>query len=180
MARALARSLNNIGYLRSHRSVHLVPCVSDKGINMSISNVVNDSQASRDRGNKYNQFPPNMIEVSPSEFWHNVSVPRKIETRQPFLYSEDAPYGYFWGTLIMYYTDEESGYAFTTHWDPTPNYQGPNDVWPRFFWFGPCRHAWRELTQKEAHEKGIIHHGMCYHVEECVKCEKIWTYDSSG
>jgi len=107
-------------------------------------------------------------------------VPRKIEYRAPFLTSEDAPHGYFWGDLVMFYFDDFSGYAYTVNWDPGRSPNGPNDFWPRFFWFGPCYHAWKELSPQEAKEKGQAHYGMCYHVFECVKgCGNFLSYDSS-
>ena len=41
------------------------------------------------------------------------------------------------------------------------------------------RHAYRELSQSEAQEKGILHFGRCYHVAECTSCGVVNAYDSS-
>lgn len=131
----------------------------------------------------YNEFPPNMREISPSEFWHKMSgfVPQKIEFRQPLVkVDENYPFTCFWGDLILHYVDDQSGYAYTVNWDPSPHHKGPHDFWPRFFWFGPCRHTWKELTPSEAQDKGAMHFGMCYHVLECCLCKKLSSYDSSG
>jgi len=155
---------------------------------MTIYNVVRDGEATRrdiTEGNKFNQFPPNMREISPSEFWSRMSAhtPIKIETRAPVVRGDDDyPYSYIWASLNLYYFSEDEGVAFTVNWNPTPKHDGPNDFWPRFFWFGPCRHEWKEISQEEAKKKGVMHHGMCYHVYECqVKnCGKFMSTDSSG
>ena len=42
-----------------------------------------------------------------------------------------------------------------------------------------CIHTTKELTQAECRKRGITHHGMCWHVTECIHCGKISAYDSS-
>lgn len=49
----------------------------------------------------------------------------------------------------------------------------------RYFRLG-CPHEWKELAQEEAERRGRVHHGRCYHVCYCAKCESYWEYDSSG
>lgn len=41
-----------------------------------------------------------------------------------------------------------------------------------------CLHEYRELAQPECQQKGIDHHGMCWHVVECVRCGRCLSYDS--
>ncbi len=43
-----------------------------------------------------------------------------------------------------------------------------------------CFHEYTELSQQEAREKGVSHFGMCYHVLQCIHCDQITAYDSSG
>ena len=49
----------------------------------------------------------------------------------------------------------------------------------RFFRLG-CIHAWKELSQQESRERGVLHHGNCYHVYLCLVCDMIQARDSSG
>jgi hypothetical protein len=49
----------------------------------------------------------------------------------------------------------------------------------RFMEIG-CDHKYRELSQAECGERGISHHGNCWHVEECETCKHVHSYDSSG
>lgn len=43
-----------------------------------------------------------------------------------------------------------------------------------------CIHERREVEQSECRKRGIVHHGMCWHVNECKKCGQLSAYDSSG
>jgi len=135
-------------------------------------------------GNTHNKLPEGLREISPSEFWHwfGTYSPKKIEFRQPIIKGPDGVSTML--SLKMFYSTDDEGYAFTVEWDNTHRKSGvmgagPNDFWPRFFWFGPCRHVWREIGAKEAREKGQYHAGMCYHVEECKLCGAFQSYDSS-
>lgn len=49
---------------------------------------------------------------------------------------------------------------------------------PRCYRIG-CEHDWVELGQRECSERGIVHFGMCFHVEECKKCFLVQSFDSS-
>lgn len=42
-----------------------------------------------------------------------------------------------------------------------------------------CVHKYREMSVKEARDKGHEHWGMCYHVYECRKCKQVIAQDSS-
>lgn len=42
-----------------------------------------------------------------------------------------------------------------------------------------CLHEMAEISQEECHKQGISHFGMCWHVEQCIKCGQISSYDSS-
>jgi len=147
---------------------------------VSVFKLVYDGEATAARS--HNEMPENIREISPSEFWHKMGTytPKRIEFRQPIVRNADGAFGGFVGGLHMYWFSDDDGLAFMTEWDPdTRHYQGPNDFWARFFWFGKCRHSWREMTQREAKEKGQVHFGMCYHVCECSLCGKFMSYDSS-
>jgi len=132
--------------------------------------------ALRGSGWHYNDFPPNMRECSPAEFWHVMGTYffSSQEHRQPsYERSEDMPYGGFWGNLTILYTDSQctEGYAFTTHWDHTHTKAGgtaPYDFWPRFFKFGVCIHKY---TGKKI--------GNCLTKYTCEKCGKTYEIDSS-
>jgi hypothetical protein len=41
-----------------------------------------------------------------------------------------------------------------------------------------CVHDYRELGLPECRDKGLSHHGMCWHVLECTKCGRHVAYDS--
>ncbi|NIN00473.1 MAG: hypothetical protein GTO24_21045 [candidate division Zixibacteria bacterium] len=43
-----------------------------------------------------------------------------------------------------------------------------------------CIHVFKELGVEECRERGIAHWGMCFHVYECVNCDRITSADSSG
>lgn len=51
---------------------------------------------------------------------------------------------------------------------------------PSLYYRIGCIHNWNELTQSTCQEKGIVHHGMHWHVEKCSKCGMSRSYDSSG
>lgn len=42
-----------------------------------------------------------------------------------------------------------------------------------------CIHDFKELGGKECRERNIVHWGMCWHVQECIKCKRIISYDTS-
>lgn len=42
-----------------------------------------------------------------------------------------------------------------------------------------CIHEYKEISAKEARERGIMHYGMCWHVYVCSKCGNIDCTDSS-
>lgn len=123
----------------------------------------------------WNAFPEGMREISASEFWGlmNKYTPKLIEHRQPYVQScEEFPGGYLWGDLTLYYLDDNEGIAFTVEWTDM-------QYWARHFWFGPCRHVYKELTQQECTTEGIVHFGRCFHVYRCEKCGKFQWFDSS-
>lgn len=41
-----------------------------------------------------------------------------------------------------------------------------------------CLHEYRELSPTECLGRRIAHHGMCWHVVECVYCGRCLSYDS--
>jgi hypothetical protein len=56
-----------------------------------------------------------------------------------------------------------------------------SDYWAKevhYYKFG-CDHKYNELSRKESERRGIGHHGMCWHVYECSKCQHIMSTDSS-
>ncbi len=58
-----------------------------------------------------------------------------------------------------------------------------HDYWNKrvnFWKIMVCDHDWKELSVKEAQDKGQNHFGMCYHVYECKACGKFTSQDSSG
>jgi hypothetical protein len=130
----------------------------------------------RHSGKHYNDFPLNMREISPAQFWnwYGTYTPVAQEFRQPqYDRNEDMTYGGHWGNLMMFYTDYDytEGYAFTTQWDhtrTTSGYKAPNDFWPRFFKFGPCIHHYVEKKIDK-----------CLHRHTCTKCGKSYEIDSS-
>jgi len=127
----------------------------------------------RNSGQHLNDFPPNMREISPSEFWHwfGLYTPAATEFRQPIMPgNEDNLYGEFWGDLTLLYSTHAmtEGYAFTTSWDYTQPHGGPNDFWPRFFKFGLCIHRYQGM---------VI--GNCLTKYTCQKCGQTYTIDSS-
>jgi hypothetical protein len=42
-----------------------------------------------------------------------------------------------------------------------------------------CVHEYRELSVEECRTKRIKHWGMCWHVHECLKCQRTMSTDSS-
>ena len=125
---------------------------------------------------QFNQFPVGMREIEAHEFWNLMrNVPSRIEFRQPFIPAcEEFPFGCYWGDLFLYYRTDVEGVAYSLEWGDNMQF------WVRYFWFGPCRHILKEISQKECIERGIAHFGMCWHVVECTKCGRIHSYDSSG
>jgi hypothetical protein len=120
----------------------------------------------RNSGDHFNDFPPNMREISPSDFWHwfGSYQPAGTEFRQPIVDRG------FWGNLTLLFSNHAmtEGYAFTTHWDPVSGHNGPNDFWPRFFRFGICIHVDTASTI-----------GNCLRKYTCKKCGRSYTIDSS-
>lgn len=73
----------------------------------------------------------------------------------------------FNGTLFWFY--DGTGVAICT------------DYWGgkvKYYAFG-CDHKYVELLPEECKIRGIEHLGRCYHVDECQKCKRISTRDSS-
>jgi len=140
------------------------------------ANELDEQRKVRGSGWHYNDFPPNMRECSPAEFWNNMSSYyfHGTEFRQPmYERSEDMPYGGHWGNLTLLYTDKEytEGFAYTTEWDYTPvkaRGTAPHDFWPRFFKFGVCIHEWSGMSV-----------GRCLMQCTCKKCGKTYQIDSS-
>jgi hypothetical protein len=120
----------------------------------------------RGSGDHFNDFPPNMREISSSQFWHWFGLYQLTGTefRQPVVEKQ------FWGNLTLLFSNHTmtEGYAFTTQWDPAPDCNGPNDFWPRFFLFGICTHV---------DTASII--GNCLTKYICKKCGRSYTIDSS-
>lgn len=71
----------------------------------------------------------------------------------------------------LFFYDDGTGLAIVA--------DGYNDKAPvRFFAFG-CEHDYHELSSAECHKRGIYHAGRCWHVNECLTCKHVLSYDSS-
>lgn len=119
----------------------------------------------------YNQKPDNLVELTEKEWsqsdWFSLD-PDSTEIRQ-FCIADTNGREVF-HTFRLYHMHYGHGYAIT------------NDYWAgrvRVFRFG-CEHEWHELWSNECEKRNIPHFGNCWHVQECVKCNHIRSYDSSG
>lgn len=128
-----------------------------------------------------NQFPKGWREISMEEFATSRFFshhPKYIEHRQ--MCKDDD--GKFMGQpavcCTLYHNEDGTGFSIVQQWEQVKPYS-KRITHVKFFAFG-CKHDFKELGSKEARAKGITHHGMCWHVNECQKCGTIMSYDSSG
>lgn len=121
----------------------------------------------------FNIAPPGFREVTAEEFanslppWCVVATEyrqlRRDANNEPLPRMID-------GTLHLF--GDQTGFMIEHH------YVRGNGYELKYYLFG-CKHAFRELSRKEAGQRGIQHFGMCYHVYECTKCGYIQSIDSS-
>ena len=120
---------------------------------------------------EYNQIPDNMVELTEAQWAQSDYFsydPESVETRQ-FTISDVSGKNVF-HTFRLYHMHDGHGYAITHEY-----WQGR----VRVFRFG-CQHEWHELCENECEKRNINHFGNCWHVEECVKCNHVRSFDSSG
>lgn len=132
-------------------------------------------KAHEEKFGNFNEFPPGWREISQKEFSHSMGFtysPLAIEYRQMiYQKGEDRKTskakGYTTGHLSFFH-DGTGTAIISDYWAGTV----------KFFAFG-CEHKYKELSRDECVKRGILHHGRCYHVNECTKCTYINSYDSS-
>lgn len=126
------------------------------------------SEKSPDSGSFYDE-PNGLEEISQREFAQGeffVYTPVEMEFRQVHTKTESYDLRIFWMHIEK---GKAHGVAIR------------NDYWGgkiRYYRVG-CNHKFKELSAKEAEEKGQHHFGRCYHVIECIHCGYIRAYDSS-
>lgn len=119
----------------------------------------------------YNDAPPNFKEITEAEFAQSMFftyAPNATEHRQILIDPDDSRKECL--GITLYYFFDGNGFGIA------------HDYWGkkvRYFRFKACEHEYKSLSPKEAHAKGILHFGRCYHVGECKKCGHIHSYDSS-
>jgi hypothetical protein len=113
-----------------------------------------------------NDFPEGWREVDSGEFARSdffTYNPTHIEYRQ------------------MHDSHLSSVHAKLFHFHDGTGVAMSSDFWEkkvRYYKFG-CDHAYTELSKADSEVRGIQHHGMCWHVYECAKCNNIMSTDSS-
>jgi hypothetical protein len=115
-----------------------------------------------------NAFPEGWEEITQEEFSRSIFftyTPAFMEYRQ--MHSSDNSVPMLAARLFHFY--DGTGVAVSS------------DCWAEeitYYKFG-CTHKYNELSQKTSRERGIGHHGMCWHVYECSECGHIMSTDSS-
>lgn len=133
----------------------------------------------RDEGRWGRSLPEPHEEVTEHEFRHLLGMwgARKVETRE---WCAD---GQKYRDLYVIYWFPYCGIAvqYPMKWKTDCSLPGNirYELEPRYFRLG-CKHDWVELSQEEARAQGRLHHGMCWHVFHCGKCDTYKSYDSSG
>ncbi len=120
----------------------------------------------------YNDAPPGWRAVDEAEIARSIlgaHTPTMTEFRQIEQRDEQGNRTGMTAATLLYFHDG-SGVAYETRW------QERRIQWYRF----GCAHEYRELSRAECAEKQIIHHGYCYHVYQCQKCQHITAHDTSG
>lgn len=116
-------------------------------------------------GTGYNDFPKEWREITEKEFAQSMFFhhsPEHYESRT-ILRKNDKPLS---AKLFWFYDGTGIGIC--------------NDFWGgrvSYYAFG-CEHDYSELSVKTCQERGILHMGSCYHVQECSKCKHINAFDS--
>ena len=137
-------------------------------------NSIEYSEAKSPDGTEANQTPVGLRRISEKEFAQSqyfIYAPVLMDYRQVIIpkdHSMIADCGKMIPLHMVWFKDG-TGLAMT------------NDYWNgkiEYFAFG-CQHDYRELSARQCMERGISHHGMCWHVMECSKCKHINSYDSS-
>jgi len=119
-------------------------------------------------------------------FFSNLHLPDESPEQHSYLWAWQAHYYLFWNYALCIATR----YMRMDEWESGSWQRGlgrfiqrrPDSAYgyaERFFRIG-CDHSKsKELSPKEAREKGFPHHGMCWHVYYCPECDTGWCTDSS-
>jgi len=116
-----------------------------------------------------NDFPDGWREIDVGEFAQSkffTYSPTHVEYRQ--MHDSKVP-SFSMVAARLFHFHDGTGIAMSNEWW---------DKKVRYFKFG-CNHKYNELSRKESERRGIGHHGMCWHVYECSKCQHIMSTDSS-
>lgn len=122
-------------------------------------------------GTKWGEFPSDMREMSEEEVKDALFeiffmyAPAAVEYRQVNIDQTCKTFRIFW-------KNDGTGYAVERAVERARGLCG------KWYHIG-CDHEYKELSQQEAREKGMVHHGLCWHVLKCNKCGNIKSYDSS-
>jgi hypothetical protein len=127
----------------------------------------------------YNDFPPNWTEITEKEFLKHFFcwTIQKIESRQM---REKGSNNFI--SARLFFMSKDPHVAIVDESFSYKNEKGmiAFDHNARFFKFQDCEHEFKELNYDECKKRGITHHGKCWHVTECEKCGKMFSFDSSG
>jgi hypothetical protein len=121
-----------------------------------------------------NAFPEGWREIPVGEFARSnffTYSPTFVEYRQMYPTDDDG--------IIQHQTKMTAAKLF--HYNDGTGIAMSSDFWGKkiyYYKFG-CDHKYKEMGMNEAKERGFQHHGMCWHVYECVTCGDVMSTDSS-
>lgn len=83
---------------------------------------------------------------------------------------------------VHWFHDFGIGVRYPEKWHSGDDGYGGSIIYdePTTYYKIGCDHQMAELTREECGNRGIIHHGNCWHVTECTLCGWLNSYDSSG